>query len=96
MNVGVVAKIRSKEGCESSLFTQLEYLYEMTHQYDDGCIQYDLHQDVEDKRTFIFIETWQSQEYLAAHEVKEHYLETLRTIENLVESVEVNKTKRIL
>ena len=34
---------------------------------DDGCINYDLHQDIEDKSVFIFYENWTSKEKLDNH-----------------------------
>ena len=96
MKIGVVAIIKAKPNVEKSLLQQLQYLHEMTHKYDEGCIQYDLHQDLNDKRTFMFVELWQNAECLAEHEIKEHYLESLQKIEDLVESVTVHKTKQKL
>ena len=96
MNISVVAIIRAKQNVEKSLYEKLQYLHEMTHKQDDGCIQYDLHQDIDDKHTFIFVETWKSAEHLAQHQVKEHYLESLKQIEDLVESVTVHKTEQKL
>lgn len=96
MHIGVIAILKAKQNHQKSLFEKLQYLHEMTHKHDEGCIQYDLHQDLENKDTFIFVETWQNAEYLAQHQIKEHYLESLQQIEDLVESVTVHKTEQKL
>ncbi|MEL6675942.1 MAG: putative quinol monooxygenase [Bacteroidota bacterium] len=37
-----------------------------------GCINYDLHQDLEDPTHFVFYENWESAEHLLAHSKSAH------------------------
>lgn len=39
---------------------------------DAGCIRYELHQDLENDATFVFIEQWESREALDAHLAQPH------------------------
>jgi quinol monooxygenase YgiN len=39
---------------------------------DVGCINYDLHQSIEDPATFLFYENWSSREHLDKHAAAAH------------------------
>ena len=58
----IVAKPGKDEEVKSHLLTLLT-----PSRRDPGCISYDLHQDADDPRVFVFYETWESREYLNAH-----------------------------
>ena len=96
MHIGVVAKFRIKEGFVDAVYKELVKLHASTHEFDEGCIQYDLHQDIEDAQTFIFVETWENAQRLAEHEVQEHFLECIANIEDKLEVVEISKTHKKL
>lgn len=73
--VTVVATIKAKPGMESSLRAALLNLVAPSRK-DDGCINYDLHQDPADPAKFMFHENWTSKAALDAHLAQPH-LQTL-------------------
>jgi quinol monooxygenase YgiN len=90
--VGVVAKFRIKKEYLIDVYNELIILHKLTHDLDEGCIQYDLHQDLEDEQTFIFIEIWQNMDCLKQHEQKEHFLTCIKNIEDKLEHIDIHKT----
>jgi len=62
---------------------------------EDGCLLYELHQDLNDPSIFMFYEVWQTVDHWKAHD-KQPHIETFRkAIDGLVESIEVNQLKII-
>ena len=72
-NVILVVKVKVKEEFEEQVYTFMKALHKLTHEFDEGCIQYDLHKVKDEKSTFCFIETWENQEALDAHMKKDHF-----------------------
>ncbi len=68
--VVIVAKIKIKEEFKDEILDELKELHKSTHAFDSGCLQYDLHKDLEDSNSFTFVETWENQELLDAHMTK--------------------------
>ncbi|CAM2152968.1 Antibiotic biosynthesis monooxygenase [Pararobbsia alpina] len=64
--VAVVAINTAKPGKEAELEAALRALIAPTRS-DRGFITYDLHRDIQDPRTFVFIELWASLEDLQVH-----------------------------
>jgi len=64
--VTVVARIRAKEGMQEKVKQELMALVSPTRS-EKGCINYDLHQSVEDKSLFMFYENWASKKDLNEH-----------------------------
>jgi quinol monooxygenase YgiN len=64
--VAVVSINTAKPGQEAKLEAALRALVEPSRK-DSGCITYDLHRDIQDPRTFVFFELWESLELLQAH-----------------------------
>jgi quinol monooxygenase YgiN len=64
--VTVVARIRAKEGMEEKVKQELMALVSPTRS-EKGCINYDLHQSVENKSLFMFYENWASKRDLDEH-----------------------------
>ncbi len=64
--VTVVAQIRAKSGMEEKVKQELLSLVGPTRT-EAGCINYDLHQSVEDKSLFMFYENWVSKKHLDEH-----------------------------
>jgi quinol monooxygenase YgiN len=62
----VVATLRARPGKEAELRTALESLVAPTRA-EQGNVNYDLHQGVEDPAVFVFYENWESPELLARH-----------------------------
>ncbi|WP_316821334.1 putative quinol monooxygenase [Pedobacter gandavensis] len=71
MNINLTALIKSTEGnAEAMKALLLELLTESRK--EKACIQYDLHQDQENRNIFIFHEIWESQEGLDLHNAQAH------------------------
>lgn len=64
--ITVIARMKAKKGMEDTLKKELLSLISPSRS-DFGCINYDLHQDIDDKSVFIFYENWTSKENLDNH-----------------------------
>jgi len=69
--VTVTALVKAKPGKVAALKKELLKVIAPTRK-EDGCISYDLHQDVDDSTVFVFHETWASREHLDAHLATPH------------------------
>ncbi len=67
----VVATITAKPGREAALRQELLALVPITHN-ETGCINYDLHQAVDDPAQFLFHENWTSKKHLDDHLARPH------------------------
>lgn len=94
-NIVIVANIKVKEKFKDEVYSELVKLYEATHKYDEGCIQYELHKDLSDKNSFTFIETWENPAFLALHEEKEHFKTFVAKIENKIENLTISKLEKL-
>ncbi len=52
---------------------------------EDGCIQYDLHQDNEDPTYFMFYENWESRELWQEHMNNDHLKAYMEATDGMVE-----------
>ena len=93
--VVVVAKVKIKEEFYLDVYEELLKVYKYTHANDEGCIQYDLHSDEDDKYSFVFVETWENQEALDAHMQTEHFLKFVRKAAEKLELLEVKRLVKI-
>ena len=73
MNLHIVALLRFKE---SHLFDAIELLKKLVIETrkEEGCLQYDLVEDRENKGTFFIIELWETEEHHYKHGSQEHLL----------------------
>ncbi|WP_419764690.1 MAG: putative quinol monooxygenase [Arcobacter sp.] len=94
-NIVIVARVKVKDEFKDEVYDELIKLHEATHKYDEGCIQYDLHKDLDDKNSFTFVETWENQEFLLAHEKKEHFINFVSKIENKIDSLKIKKLEKV-
>jgi quinol monooxygenase YgiN len=62
----VIARIKAKAGLEDLVRQELLALLPPTRS-EEGCINYDLHQSVDDGSVFLFHETWGSDDALKRH-----------------------------
>jgi quinol monooxygenase YgiN len=92
----VVAYMRAAEGKTEELRAALEALIEPTSQ-EDGYVNYDLHQGVEDPRFFTFYENWLSGEHLDAHLAAPHLVDFANKMGDLLDEsgLTVNRVRRI-
>lgn len=92
MQIGVIAKIIVKKEYMVEVYNEFVSLHKLTHELDEGCIQYDLTQDLENEQTFIFVELWKDAKSLDAHMEKEHFTNFLQNVDGKLELVDINKT----
>jgi quinol monooxygenase YgiN len=81
--VYVMALITGKDDSKSELEKELKAVIP-TVRKEDGCLRYDLHLSADGKPLFMFYETWQSKEALAAHSKAPHMLAMRDSIKGLV------------
>jgi quinol monooxygenase YgiN len=65
-NLKIVANIHAKADKIELVKAELQKLIAITRA-EDGCIQYDLHQDNADPAHFLFFEIWESRELWQVH-----------------------------
>ena len=73
--IKVVATNRVKKEKLEEFIALAEKLVEATNKYDEGCIHYDLYQDLNDSQLLTFIEEWESMEMLDKHMAASHFNE---------------------
>ena len=64
--VTVFARMKAKDGIAENVRQELMSLVPQTWS-EEGCINYDLHQSVDEKTLFMFYENWRSKEDLDKH-----------------------------
>ncbi len=62
---------------------------------ENGCLQYDLHQDRDNEGIFVFYEIWENKSCWIAHDSKSHVIDFKRNTEGKIRKVTVNKLIRI-
>lgn len=62
---------------------------------EDGCIQYDLHQDNDNPAIFLFYENWQSRELWQQHMSNTHLSEYMKATEGAVASFTLNEMTKL-
>ena len=90
----VVATIVAKPGKEAETEAVLLALIAPSRQ-DAGCIQYDLHSDLENPRAFLFTEIWESRAALDRHLETPHLTAFKARIPELVETLEIRLLETI-
>ncbi len=72
MSVGVIAKLRVKEGMNREFETVFRQLSEAVLEGEPGCNYYELHKSNSDKQLYIVLEQYADEDALAEHEQTEH------------------------
>lgn len=85
----LVVNVKVKKECIDEAYTYMKALHQLTHDFDKGCIQYDLHRVKDTSNEFCFIETWENQEALDAHMQKEHYKSFKAFMEDKIEDIQL-------
>lgn len=93
--ITVVARIKAKPGEEERVKRELQKLLAPTRT-EKGCINFDMHQAVNDRSLFLFYENWESEEDLAKH-LESPDIKTWFKLsqELLAEPVEITRWKRV-
>lgn len=86
----IVAKIQAKEDKIDLVKAELIKLIAPTLK-EEGCIQYDLHQDNDDPATFVFYENWQSRALWLAHMENDHLKAYMAATEGAVVNFTLNE-----
>jgi quinol monooxygenase YgiN len=93
--IKVVAKSYAKEGKVDKILELSKELVEKTV-IEEGCISYELFQDLEDPKAIVFIEEWESEEALSKHMASEHFKRIVPQLNELREKAsEINKYKKV-
>lgn len=90
----IVANIVAKADKVDLVKSELEKLIATTRT-EQGCVQYDLHQDNEKPAHFLFFENWESRELWQAHMNNQHLKDYLEATEGAVENFTVNEMTHI-
>jgi quinol monooxygenase YgiN len=90
----VVALIRAKSQYTEDIYEGLRGLIEPTLP-EEGCINYDLHQDRDDPALFVFHENWETEWHLEQHLESDHIKAFLASAEGKIESVDIRKLRRV-
>lgn len=86
----IVALIFAKEDQREFVKSELQKLIEPTLA-EEGCINYDLHQDHDDPNLFLFYENWTSRELWQAHTKSSHIAEYKKNTEGAIAESTVNE-----
>jgi quinol monooxygenase YgiN len=86
----VVARILAKEEKRELVKTELLKLIDSTRA-EEGCINYDLHQDNENENLFLFYENWTSRELWQKHMGNDQLAEYMKATDGAVEEFTLNE-----
>jgi quinol monooxygenase YgiN len=82
--VTVIAHMRAKPGKEQELYDVLAGLVEPTSK-EEGFVNYDMHQGIEDPALFYFYENWESVDTHEAHMNAPHLVAFTAKLDELVD-----------
>ena len=90
----IVANIVAKKDKVELVKAELLKLIEITRA-EEGCINYDLHQDNENPAHFVFYENWTSRELWQTHMGNTHLAAYMLATEGAVEEFTLNEMTQI-
>lgn len=90
----IVANIKAKDDKVELVKAELLKLIDITRQ-EEGCINYDLHQDNENPAHFLFYENWESRDLWQTHMGNEHLKQYMAATEGAVEEFTLNEMSHI-
>ncbi len=86
----IVAKILVKEEKRELVKSELLKLIDTTRA-EEGCINYDLHQDNENPNLFLFFENWSSRELWQVHMANTHLKEYIKATDGAIVEFSLNE-----
>ncbi|MFS4466619.1 putative quinol monooxygenase [Maribacter sp. 2210JD10-5] len=86
----IVANIHAKPEHVERVKSELIKLIAPTRA-EEGCLNYDLHQDNVNENHFMFYENWASRALWQKHMQSEHILELQKIIDDIVEATVINE-----
>lgn len=90
----IVATILAKPDKIELVKAELTKLVPVTRA-EEGCIQYDLHQDNENPARFLFFESWESRELWQTHMKSAHLTAYMKATEGAVAGITLHEMSRI-
>ncbi len=90
----IIARIKAKKNSVGLVKSELLKLIEPTLK-EDGCIQYDLHQDNENPEKFVFFENWKNRELWLTHMNNKHIKAYRDATEGAVDDFTLNEMSQI-
>lgn len=93
-NITICAIIKAKPGKEALLKDELLRVVGPSKS-ETGCIEYTLHESMEEKDTFVFYETWENEEAVKYHIESAHYKQYRERIALHLETREVFRLRKI-
>ena len=93
-NLTIVANITANADKVGLVKAELLKLIEITRA-EEGCLQYDLHQDNEDPAHFLFYENWASRELWQAHMNAQHLRDYMAATEGAVAKFTLSEMTKI-
>ncbi|MGF1761130.1 antibiotic biosynthesis monooxygenase [Photobacterium sagamiensis] len=90
----IVARIEAKADKVDLVKAELLKLIEPTRK-EEGCIQYDLHQDGSNPALFIFFENWENRQLWQYHMNNDHLKAYVKATEGSVTSFTLNEMTKI-
>ncbi|RKF20331.1 antibiotic biosynthesis monooxygenase [Alginatibacterium sediminis] len=90
----IVANIIAKDDSIDLVKGELLKLIDITRA-EEGCINYDLHQDNENPAHFMFYENWQSRELWQTHMGNEHLAQYMKATDGCVDQFILNEMTQI-
>lgn len=90
----IIANIVANEDKIDLVRTELLKLIELTRA-EEGCINYDLHQDNDNPAHFVFYENWTSRELLQTHLASQHIADYVAATEGSVAQFTLNEMTHI-
>ena len=88
--VTLVVKVVAKKDSVEELKRELLKMVEPTRR-EDGCMEYNLHQDNENPAVFFFYENWKSEEALEQQIAMPHFQGFVAATGSLTEEMVINK-----
>ena len=92
--VTIVANIKANPNKVDLVKAELEKLIEITR-VEQGCINYDLHQDNVNPAHFVFYENWESRELWQTHMANQHLAQYMTATDGAVEEFILNEMTKI-
>ncbi|WP_282610725.1 putative quinol monooxygenase [Pelagibius sp. Alg239-R121] len=90
----ILAQITAASGKEDLVRSELERLVAPTRT-EEGCVQYDLHQDNANPAFFVFYEIWENRDLWQAHTNQPHIAAYRAATEGAVADFQLNEMSKI-
>ncbi|GAB2928320.1 putative quinol monooxygenase [Hafnia psychrotolerans] len=94
MEIRVVATVIVKPEFLSEVSDALHEVIEPSRQ-EVGCLQYELHRDIDHPETFVFYERWASKEALLKHNDTKHFVNFAQHLEGKLVALDIKRLKSV-